>query len=634
MVSLFGNGIAVAAAAPPARHLPAPAVTASDEAIGRFFDSYMTTTMKRLGIPGGAVVVVRDGRQILARGYGFSDVKARRPVDLDRTLFRAASASKILPWLLVMQLVEEKRIDLDADVNRYLDFKLRYRFGKPITMRHLMTHSAGFAERFHGVFDQDLSQPLGAALRDNVPRQVYTPGTTIAYSNYGAALAGYIVQRLRHRPWADIVAQRIFRPVGMTGSTVAQPVPVAMQSRLSATYSFGSDKPGPFRFTPLAPMGSLTPTAADMGRLLMMLSRNGAGERGRVISPATLNQMFALQQPLAPGLPDGFGLGFLTGRYRGVHYAGHAGNMSELATDVELLPEAGLGWYYVFNSQGDREGARPVRMDLIRKAVDALVAHDTTPLRALPGSNAPELEGKYSSSRRLFSGPLMFSGMLDTTDVQAESDGSLSISSGGELSHWLPHGRDRFVNATSGIPLAVTRDRAGRVWRIASAELYPAAVFERASALVVIVPIVAAGAFCAYLLYLLTRGAGWARSRFRRKAAKTADAKVMSRDWVGRGRRLALWLVPVVFVTWAAFAVALAIDFTIMFTAPRIIPPLLGLLVAALAPAAAVLALFAVRNWADRSWRQRVGDGLVTLATTGFAALAYTLDLVNMSGSW
>lgn len=609
------------------------AVTASDQEIARFFDDYTKRTMTRLGIPGAAVIVVRDGRQIFAQGYGYSDVKSRRPVDVNSTLFRAASASKLLPWLLTMQLVEEGRLNLDADVNTYLDFKIPYRFGKPITMRHLMTHTAGFAERFHGVFDQDLSRPLGDMLRDNVPLQAYAPGTTVAYSNYGAALAGYIVQRLRHQPWDRVVAERIFRPVEMTSSTVMQPVPAAMQPRLASTYSFGSDEPGPFRVTPLAPMGSLTPTAADMGRLLLMLQNGGRAPGGRVLRAATLARMFALQRPLGPNLPDGFGLGFLVGEYHGTRYAGHAGNMSTLATDLELLPEAGLGWYYVFNSQGEREGARQVRLDLLEKAIDRFVAGPVEGPRPHGPSTAADVAGQYTSTRRIFSGPLMFSGLMDTTETFAEPDGSLSVLSAGELTRFVPDGRDRFLAQDSGIPLAISRDSAGNVSRIASAALYPAAVFERASPLVFIVPIVAAASAGAYLLFLLAKVLVWLHARLRREKAE-ARRSARQRGWLDDGARLARWLVPLLIVGWAAYALALAIDFTILFEAPAIVPVTLGLLAALLAPAAALLWVFLARRWHERGWGQRTPDMLIALATSGFAWLAYTLDFVNVTSNW
>jgi CubicO group peptidase (beta-lactamase class C family) len=619
---------AAAAAAPP----PRP----GDAEVARFFDDYAATTMRRLEIPGGAVVVVRDGRVILAKGYGHADVASGRPVDVERSLFRAASISKLVPWLLVMQLVEEGRLDLDRDVNSYLDFHIPEAFGRPITMRQLMTHSAGFPERFHGVFDPDLATPLGQKLKANIPARVHPPGEVIAYSNYGAALAGYIVQRLRGEPWERLVADRLFAPVGMRRSTVAQPVPAALRPFLVSTYVHGSATPGPFRATPLAPMGSLTPTAGDMGRLLAMLMRGGQGENGRVVAPGTLRRMFQLQKPLGPGLPDGMGLGFLVGDYHGVRYAGHAGNMTTLATDLEVLPDVGLGWYYVFSSQGPGEEARQVRDRLLRAAIDRFAAAPRPPVVGRGPSSAAEVAGDYISTRRLHAGPLAFSGLMNTTAVLAHPDGALTIEVPGRVARWLPAGRDRFVEAETGIPLAVTRGPDGRVARIGSALLYPAAEFERAPALVAWVPGLAAFSFGTLILVLLARPFLWLARR-RRKGG--AEPPVAAGDLAGRAARwapMALRGVLATLVAWGAFGLILAIDFTWLFALPAPLRIALGLLTLLSAPFAAVLMADAMFGWRDpkRGWARRAGGTVTALAAAGCAFLYYALDVINLSSAW
>jgi CubicO group peptidase (beta-lactamase class C family) len=625
----FGAGHAAAAASASASR-----PKASDAEVARFFDDYMAGTIKRLDIPGGAVVVVRDGRPILAKGYGYADLASRRPVDVETTLFRAASASKIVPWMLAMQLVEEGRLDLDRDVNDYLDFRIPEAFGRPVTMRHLMTHTAGFPERFHGVFDQDVSQPLGRRLRDNIPERNYAPGTTIAYSNYGAALAGYIVERLRRQPWERVVEERFFKPVGMRNSTVLQPVPESIRKRLASTYSYGSNEPGPFRFTPLAPMGALTPTAADMGRLLAMLVRGGQGENGRVVAPATLRRMFRVQKAFGPGLEDGFGLGFLVGDYHGVHYGGHAGNMTTLATDLEVLPDHGLGWYYVFNSQGPNEEARQVRDDLLMAAIDRFASGGEFAVRAHGPSSAGDVAGTYISTRRIFRGPLMFSGLFNTTEAVAGKDGSLDIQSGGKVTHWLPAGRDRFVEAGSGIPLAVTRGSDGRVQRIGSAALYAAAIFERAPGIVAWGPVVAAFGFGTLLLAVLVKPFAWlvARRR-RRRSGETANARI---SWTGRWSRRAFWTIVLTIAGWGAFGLCLAINFLFLFTAPPIIGLALGVLTLLSAPCAAILAADAAAAWRDpgRGWASRGWGSVVAAGALAASFTFYRFDVIILSGQW
>lgn len=632
-----------AVAAPPPGAASAARLSASDDEIADFFDNYIAETIRRLDLPGGAVIVVRDDRTIMAKGYGYADIASKQPVDVERSLFRAASISKLLPWLLVMQLVEEGRLNLDSDVNAYLDFKIPEAFGHPITMRHLMTHTAGFPERFHGAFDPDLSRPLGQVLRENFPERVYAPGGTVAYSNYGAALAGYIVERLRRQPWERVVAERIFMPLGMGHATVAQPIPSAMRPHLVSTYHFGSEQPGEFRTTPLAPMGSLTASAGDMGRILTMLMSGGKGENGRVLARRSLQRMLSLQKPLAPGLKDGLGLGFLVGQYRGVRYAGHGGNMTTLATDLEILPDHGLGWYYVFNGQGEREQARKVRDELLYAVIERFAAKQGPPVRAQTPSSAADAAGKYISTRRLHSGPLMLSGLLNTTDAAAHDDGSLTIQSSGRTTRWLAAGRDRFVNEKTGIPLVVTRGPDGQVARIASALLYPVAVYERAPLLTFLGPLLAAFAIGTLFLILLAKPLIWGAGRRRRRKAGAIDlppgaaAPVSARaDQIRKWARISLWMIIGTMFAWALFALALAIDFAILFTVPEIVRLLLGISTYLSAPFAAVLVADAILAWRNRQrgLASRAGAAFVAAGAVATAGLFYIADFVNLSADW
>ena len=615
---------------------PAPvAIRADDTAIAAFFDAFLVEQRDEMRIPGAAIVVVRDGRTVFAKGYGVADVASGEPINVERTLFRAASISKLLPWVLAMQLVEQGRLDLDADVNDYLDFRIAPSHGRPITMRHLMTHTAGFPERFHGVFDPDLATPLGRKLADNLPERTHPPGAVVAYSNYGAALAGYIVERRHGEPWERIVEEQVFAPLAMRHSTVAQPVPPAMQASLASTYHYGNPAPAPFRTTPLVPMGALTASAADMGRLLALFVDGARGIDG-IVSAATLRRMMTLEQPLGPALADGMGLGLLVGDYRGVRYAGHAGNMEALATDLEVLPAHGIGWYYVFTSQGAYEDARAVREKLLHAFVDRFAA----PLRPLPeaadatvASTAAEVAGIYLSTRRIHRGPLMFSGLMNTTDVVAEADGSLRIESSGKRTHWIPVAPDRFVDRATGIGLSATRDADGIVQGIGSAALYPAAVFERRPPWVAAVPALAAFSFGTVLLAALVRPAVWLVETWRsRRAGKAAPPVPAS----ARRARVAFWLLFATLLGWGGVGLSLAIDFGSLFTLPALVRLPLAAMTLASAPLAALLVFDAARRWRDpiHGGRRRFGATLVAAAAIGTAALLYGLQLWRFTPTW
>ena len=186
-----------------------------------WLDGYMPYALHTGDIAGAVVVVVKDGQILTERGYGYSDVAARAPVDPKLTLFRPGSVSKLVTWTAVMQLVEQGKIDLDADVNQYLDFKIPPRDGKPVTMRNLMQHVAGFEEQAKGIISEDPKAPgYEVLLKQWVPERVFAPGgdarvlqlRRIARRLHRAAALRRAVRRLRreaHLPAARHARTRV-----------------------------------------------------------------------------------------------------------------------------------------------------------------------------------------------------------------------------------------------------------------------------------------------------------------------------------------------------------------------------------------------------------------------------------------
>ena len=195
--------------------------------------------------------------------------RRKSPVKPDATLFRPGSISKLFTWTAVMQLSEQGKLDLDRDVNEYLDFKIPEAFGKPITLKNILTHTPGFEEQIKDLFGGEKSPNLGEYVRDHIPNRIYPPGTVPAYSNYGTALAGYIVERVSGQTFEDYVSEHIFKPLGMNSSSFAQPLPADLAPNMSNGYLLGSDKPKPFEVVGPYPAGSLSSTAADMSKFML-----------------------------------------------------------------------------------------------------------------------------------------------------------------------------------------------------------------------------------------------------------------------------------------------------------------------------------------------------------------------------
>ena len=142
-----------------------------------------------------------------------------------------------------MQLFEQGKLDLDRDVNEYLDYKIPDAFDKPITLKNILTHTPGFEEQIKNLIITDNSKPnLGQYVKTYIPGRIYPPGTVPAYSNYATAVAGYIVERVSGRPFDEYVNENIFKPLKMERSTFTQPLPSGLAELMSNGYRRGSDE--------------------------------------------------------------------------------------------------------------------------------------------------------------------------------------------------------------------------------------------------------------------------------------------------------------------------------------------------------------------------------------------------------
>lgn len=419
--------------------LPAPALVKSD--IDAWLDGYMPYALKRGNAAGAVVVVVKDGAVLTQRGFGFADVDARRPVNPETTLFRQASVSKLITWTAVMQMVEKGKIDLDRDVNAYLDFKIPALNGKPVTMRNLMTHTSGFEEVQRGLnsYDPKGVPPLGVVLKRWVPHRIFAPGTTPAYSNYGTALAGYIVERTSGLSFDDYVEQNIFAPTGMTRSSFRQPLPVALRPLLASGYLLGSGKPGKFEMSSFTPAGAMTASGADMGRFMLAHLNNG----GVLMKPATAALMHRTILRSIPPL-NGMALGFYEQNINGRKVLSHAGDSLNFHSQLWIFPDEKVGIYLSMNASGTQNVSGPIRSYLFEAFADRyypFVQRDGRVDAATAREHARMMVGTYNKTRRLESSFLKALELTGQVKVTLDRDGRIQFSAssamGGQARKWV-----------------------------------------------------------------------------------------------------------------------------------------------------------------------------------------------------
>ncbi|MBY8823395.1 beta-lactamase family protein [Sphingomonas colocasiae] len=446
----------------------------------------MPFALAKSDIAGAVVVVVKDGRILAQRGYGFADVAKRRRVDPAATLFRPGSVGKLFTWTAVMQLVEQGKLDLDADVNRYLDFRIPPRAGKPITLRHLMTHTAGFEEQAKEIMGTDPGRvvPYQTMLKRWTPERVYREGSTPAYSNYGAALAGYIVERVAGEPYDDYIERHIFAPLGMARSTMRQPLPARFRPHMATGYSLASGKPTAFEFLGPAPAGSLTATGADMGRFMIAHLNGGSTDTGRILAPETMLLMHDSVTHPIPGL-NGMALGFYEANINGRRVIGHGGDTSVFHSELQLFRNEGVGIFVSFNSTGREGGSSVLRTALFEDFADRYFPGPGDDRRADPATaraQAQQLAGTWSISRRSHSGFLAIVDLIGQVTVSIDSEGRLIVpfatGANGQPRRWTPVApflwRDPDSHAYFG-----ARVENGVPVRIGVSDFAPVMVFDR-----------------------------------------------------------------------------------------------------------------------------------------------------------
>jgi CubicO group peptidase (beta-lactamase class C family) len=329
-----------------------------------FLDGLLGKQMEDHHIVGVAVSVVKDGKLFFSKGYGYADLENNIPVDPEATLFKLGSLTKLFTWTAVMQLAEQGKLDLDADVNTYLDFRIPDTYPQPITLKHLMAHTSGF-EDLHAemvtLAEEDLLPPR-EWLVSHIPARVRPPGEVAAYSNYGAALAGYIVGRVSGQSYSQYVQKHILDPLGMEGTTVLWPTPPELLARESLGYMYDENayQIFPQLLSPedLFPAGVMRATATDMARFMIMHLQNGfygdAASEVHILKDTTARQMHETLYAPAPRIL-GNAYGFFEFNDNDQRVIGHSGSGEPMESMLLLLPDQNLGVFVVYNSLGAGE---------------------------------------------------------------------------------------------------------------------------------------------------------------------------------------------------------------------------------------------------------------------------------------
>jgi CubicO group peptidase (beta-lactamase class C family) len=398
-----------------------------------FFDGAVSVQMESKHIAGTVVTVVVGDKIVFSKGYGYADLASRRKVDPDKTLFRIASISKLFTWTAVMQLVEAGQLDLDADVNTYLkDVEIPKTFDQPITLRSLLTHTAGFEDRILGVLPRGHGDvlPLAEVLRTQLPRRVLPPGVLSSYSNHGTALAGYVVACVAGMPFEDYVEQKILKPLGMEHTTLRQPPLDQLPADLSTGYKWekGYFNAKKFEYVNGVPAGGISMSGGDAARFMLAHLNDGQYAGGRILSAETTRRM---HEPLFRHDPkaDAMCYGFMEEHRNGQRMVGHGGDLLWFHSLLELIPDRRVGVFISSNTDTSSGVASEIMYAFLsRYFPDA----DPPRIKAASGfrERANKLAGEYVITRYSHTSMTKVLALLSAFDVSVNDDDTLTVSIG------------------------------------------------------------------------------------------------------------------------------------------------------------------------------------------------------------
>lgn len=493
---------------PPAEKTESPGSNGemTAENVGAFLDGLVPAQLKPNDIAGATVVVVKDGKIFFARGYGYADVEKKKPVSPEDTLFRPGSVSKLFTWTAVMQLYEQGKLDLDKDVNSYLDFKIPDAFGTPITLKSIMTHTAGFEEQIKDLFAPDASNlNLGDYVKTHIPRRIFKPGTVPAYSNYATALAGYIVERVSGTPFSQYIEEHMFKPLGMKHSTFQQPLPPELAQSMSNGYQVASDSAKDFEIVTAFPAGSLSSSGTDMAQFMLAHLQDGQLGEVRILNADTArlmhSRLFALDDAA-----NAMCYGFYEESRNGHRIIGHAGDTLYFHSDLHLVLDAGVGFFVSYNSLG--RGDTSPRTMLWEAFLDRYFPYSAPSEPAVASANTDigAVAGAYILSRRSDSF-LKAASLIGEFTVAPAKDGLMEVNQligvNGKPKQWKEVAPLRFREVDGQDQLVFKKDESGRMQMVLP---YPFFVGQRVGLLEnrkVLIPVVVASIALMLLTVLL-----------------------------------------------------------------------------------------------------------------------------------
>jgi len=501
---------------------------AADRELEAYVDGLIATWKVVHGAPGYTVAVVRPDGNVFTKGYGLADVEAGVAVDPAATRFHVASISKTFVWTATMMLVERGVLDLDADVNTYLERYTVPEGERPLTLRDLMSHRAGVEENLDLWSVEVAAMERAEAIAASEPRQVFPRGERAAYSNWGSNLTTLIIEDATGRDYADFLFEEILDPLDMTATTLTDASPAAANPTTPVAVNYRVGSKGPEALEQLdigsfAPIGGMTTTANDMARWMRFHLNRGELDGVRLLSEAGYAALRTRHFDPVPGA-SGRTSGFADIPYRSTHYYGHTGSINAFYSKFAMSSELGLGVFIAQNTSDDFDPLARVPTLVFDRALTLRGEQPSTISRSNPTEEdilaAEAVAGRYITSRRIFHGPLKFFAVLDGT-IRISADEGRLIGAASNTP-FLRIGDGLWENRL-GDRLAFARNDEGIITHMVT----PSGATDAVPVTWQNDPLILGGALAATVLFSLTTWLGFWR-RFRQQPETRGTGTVLS----------------------------------------------------------------------------------------------------------
>lgn len=436
------------------------------ESLKQFIDGYAAARLQNMD-PSGIVVSVVLGDEQITKGYGIANIDTQQMSD-ENTLYRIGSISKLFVWLSVHMLADEGKLDLDADVNIYLeDITIPDTYDQPITMRHLAAHKAGFEDSLLDFLHPERDISIKQSLQRALPARVAPPGERTSYSNTGTNLAAHIVEQVSGISYYEFVQTRILQPVGLTSTTLHDMGhglnPIELEQRTAVPHRIkegGLKAYSEMGVKPQEPVGAVAMSASDAAIFMRMLLNETQHASGRLMSPTAFAQMTTTAFD-ADDKGDSMGFGFMLNSVDGLSTYGHGG-ATQFLSWIFMIPELEMGVFVSANMSSAEARNENMAWSIVREITGTGTLSDFLQLEGNK-AQADEIAGEYLNNRRPFTGGASILG-TDYTKISATEDGFV-LFPGNPKKRYALIGEDVWVNY-EGQRLTVIRNEDNDVIRL------------------------------------------------------------------------------------------------------------------------------------------------------------------------